>query len=188
MHDWFVSHFGPSIAPFSSVNILGRPTRFGGACAPRFSIDNGSTQYCEATLARDGVQTVTPAVPDPDLGREGLRAKTCREALLTAGSAERIYHALRLLPEYRQKSDLELRTALGESPIPSESQLALMYKLFYGYRQASSAILDDLRELAVAANSSSITVVKPQVYLDRRHEPWRYVLLGLCYGADTQFL
>lgn len=188
MHQWFLSRFGETVSPFSKASILGRPLRFGGGCAQKFAQTQGSQEYCEFTLMPEGIQTDVPRVPEEDLGREAFRTRTCRDALFKDGSELRLYHALRSLPEFQGKPDAEIQSSLSSQSIPTAEQLRRMYKVFYGFRQPSDAIVTHLGELAEAASGDSLTVPNTNIFIDRRHEPWRYVLLALCYGADTQFL
>lgn len=150
--------YGPAGAATTKSLIFNALTKFGGPCD--LAGETGLT--CTGV---DSADQSAPVLPGTSTPREGQRMKACN---VLSFNDTALQYAVRNITG---KTDLAY---LATSPLPSDSEIQLAYEMFYPGRGAIPASTEKLKSLATAAKDSKTL------------DPWRYVILALCYAPDWQ--
>jgi hypothetical protein len=114
----------------------------------------------------DAVSFSGPITPLSSTPREGQRMKACNALCFNDTTLANAIEAA------TQKSDVSFLTS---NPLPSEPDLVAAYQLFFPGVTPPSSLVSALGAVAQAAQTSGEPL-----------DPWRAVILVLCYAPDWQ--
>ena len=141
-------------------------TKFGGPCDPMLEPPPSGEAPGPVCSGVDTQVFTGPVTPLSSTPREGQRMKACNVLCFndtTLGNA---------IEAATQKTDLSY---LGSNPIPSNEEITAAYNLFFPALVPPASIVSSLGAVAQAAEDASAPF-----------DPWRAVLLTLCYAPDWQ--
>ncbi len=151
--------YGPAGTATTKSLILNALTKFGGPCD--LASESGLT-----CTGLDSADQSAPVLPGTSTPREGQRMKACN---VLSFNDTALQYAIRTITG---KTDLAYLTT---TPLPSDSDIQLAYEMFYpGRGTIASSTLSKLKTLAQTAQDAKTL------------DPWRYVILALCYAPDWQ--
>jgi hypothetical protein len=166
--------FGPSAASTTNTLILPSASIFGGSCdsmrqAPASTQNGGDT--CSDI---DTNSYSAPYIPNSSTLRAGQSMKACNILVFDD-----------MTIQYAIKNVLNV-TDLGfltNNPIPSNANIISAYNLFFPSKEPPpQKAIESLITLATTVRSTSCSTQFPNCHYD----PWRYVLLAICYQPDWQ--
>ncbi len=156
----FLDHlYGSSAEAMTNTMVFNESSKFDGPCDPM----GAATLGCKGLDVEDISAPLLPVMSTP---RAGQVMKVCNRLSFTDAT---VNYAI---SNITGQSNLSYLTT---TPIPTDAELQKAYEFFYPGRNASLAIVTKLRELATVARESG-----------KERDPWRYVLLTLCWSPDWQ--
>jgi hypothetical protein len=170
--------FGPAAEVTTNALVVKSVSNFGGSCDPMGQPP--ATGQGGDTCAQVDISDISASyIPSASTPRAGLTMKVCNVLAFNDATLE---YAVK---NATQKSDIEY---LKTNSIPSADEIISAYNLFYPSKEPpSTAALESLAVLARVVQSPTFPACpagKAKCYLD----PWRYLLLAICYQPDWQVM
>jgi hypothetical protein len=150
----------------TTTMVLNQLTKFGGPCDPMgLAPPPGEKRTSCGDV--DSAAFSGPITPLSSVPREGQRMKTCNVLCFNDTTLQNAIMAA---------TDATDLSYLANAPLPSRDQIVSAYQLFYpGPPALPDSLVDALVAVAQAAQNPSSSL-----------DPWRAVLLVLCYTPDWQ--
>jgi len=160
--------FGPLATSVTNPEVLFRISIFGDRCDPMGQLP-ATGEGPDVCSGVDSSTFASPIVTVASPSRAGRSIQACNRLVFNSND-QMVRYAI---TQATQISDL---TYLNSNPIPTGAQLAAAYAIFNpGEAAPPQAVFDKLNLLAQAVQEAN----KPL-------DPWRYVLLMLCYYPQWQ--
>lgn len=160
--------FGPTAKPIIDSLVRSSVSSFGGPCDPRGSVQPGSDSCFVLWPDSNDIQAVM--VNSSDVRRESLRLKACRALVFDNTSFK--YSIARVAGTVYANQVVSSPVLL----IPTEQNIIDTYQLFF------PGISPPIRVVGALGNLVSESALDPEKVSD----PWRYLMLTVCYAPDWQ--